>query len=590
MSDDSFTHDVRRFAPETAPGGVDIADAEARYADLFGALLWDGPITAAGRRRLEAAVAAWGLTAERAAQIEASLLAAESARDHFVNEDEDATLEASLEPPPDAGDIAPIAPSEHPGMRALQRRIGALEEHNDELLRENFRLSERNDAFETLVQQLQYALESTMDELDAVRRALAAQRDKPRADTSRPPPPPASSVQRVTGPPAPPSVPYAAGSQHGMPQPMPTQPGYTVGPAPAVSFTHARLTPDVSVQQRHDPAEIHRRVRRAPRDPQLLRALYRSLGRSDDLDRRWCISHALAFLDEANSDERALYDKYASEHLVRPRRAVNDDEWRELLFHPAEDELTGEILSAIAPAVLLGQLTAIRASIAPELIDPALRVDPKQSTLQAVRCIDWAAAFLGLRVPALYACPAHDGMADIVLNPTPCTRLGKRALSRRTHKELAFIAGRHLSWYRPEHLLGNPNRSTRRLEAMFLAALMIGNPGLPLADDIRARVEPIANTIRPLLDATLVEKLQHCFGRFVEYGGRTNLGAWLRGADRTADCTGLFLCNDLWAARSMLAGEDPANADASIDDLICFVTADRYSMLRRRVGIAINSD
>jgi hypothetical protein len=64
----------------------------------------------------------------------------------------------------------------------------------------------------------------------------------------------------------------------------------------------------------------------------------------------------------------------------------------------------------------------------------------------------------------------------------------------------------------------------------------------------------------------------------------------MRGAERTADCAGMLLCNDLWAAHSMLRTTDPAHVEMALDDLICFITADRYTMLRRRIGIAVGEE
>jgi hypothetical protein len=183
--------------------------------------------------------------------------------------------------------------------------------------------------------------------------------------------------------------------------------------------------------------------------------------------------------------------------------------------------------------------------------------------------------------------PDHPSTAEIVLNPTPSTRIGQRALSGRDTRELAFIAGRHLTWYRREHLLGKPQRSTRRLEDMFLAALMIGNPGLPMTPEVKERVEPIAKTIRPLLDAATVQHLHESFSRFVELGGRTNLSRWFRAVERTAACTGLLLCNDLGAAHRMLQLEEPAKDEEMLDDLILFFTSDRCTQLRKRIGIAV---
>lgn len=555
MPDDTFIHDLDHFEPEDAFGGIDIADAETKYAELFADAMADGEIFPEERERLDMASAMLGLDEARVAKIEASQVA--GLADEMTSAPEDEEDERT------ADSIAPLAPADDPAARALQARIAALEQQNDAITRDNFRLSEQVDAFSNLVEQLQFALETTMDDLDVVRRQLAHEREDSQA-----PPPTESLTQRRLD-----SEPMLAPK---LPETM------TGPPEPPEQLVAAKI--------RHNPTDLHRKLRRHPRDASLLRALNASLGRAADVDRRWCIAHALVFLGEADNQQTELFERHRNEGMVRPRRAINDDEWRELLFHPAEDQLTGEILAAIAPAVLLGQITAIRASISPELLDPDTRVEPKTSTLQAVRCVTWAAAFLGLRVPPLHVCPDEMAMMDLVLNPTPCTRLGKQALSGRSSKELAFVAGRHLSWYRREHLLGRPLRSIRRLEDAFLAALMIGNPGLPLGDDIKKRVAPIAQIIRPLLDSDSVETLQHCFARFVEFGGRTNLTQWLRGAERTSDCTGLLLCDDLWAAHAMLSLEDEAHAEVSIDDLICFLTAERCTMLRRRIGIAVGSD
>jgi hypothetical protein len=591
MSDDSFTHDADRFDPAAAPDGVVIADAEARYAELCASMLWNGALTADRRRELAAAARGWGISDARADQIEQALLMAQQVPQHYEVADEDTNdLEKDAAP----HTVAPLAISQDPRLLALQRRIELLEQQNHELERAYDKRTQRITALQGLVEQLQYALESTLDELDRTHRELEKRPRAEAAPTVRgtlsrsepppppPPPPPLESEKRPSA--APPSMvaQRAPSPDHSVAQMR------TGAYDDSASWDHEALVAGGQPARRDNPAELHARLRATPRDAQALRALFRALGRGEDLDRRWCIAHVLVFLGHAEDEERELHDAHARAGLVRPVRAVNDDEWRELLFHPDEDLLIGEILSAIAPAVLLGHVTSIRASIAPEVLEPATRVDPKSSTLQAVRCIAWAADFLGLKLPSLHVCPDFAGTADVVLNPTPCTRLGKLALRDRSTQELAFIAGRHLSWYRREHLLGKPQRSTRRLEDMFLAALMIGNPGLPMTPEIKKRVEPIARAIRPLLDGPAVEKLQHGFSRFVELGGRANLSRWFGSAEKTAACAGLLLANDLHAANAMLELEDRNGAKAALDELIVFFTAGRCSLLRKRIGIAVS--
>jgi golgin subfamily B member 1 len=341
-----------------------------------------------------------------------------------------------------------------------------------------------------------------------------------------------------------------------------------------------------SERLRDDPAEIHRCLRSQPRDADLLHALFGALQRGDDLDRRWCIAHALSYLGEANQQELDLYHAHRAEGLIRPTRAVNEDEWFELLSHPDEDLLTSRILAEIAPTMLLGAIPALRESIAPSLVNPEEKVDLQNSTLQAGRCIGWAARILGIDAPTIYASPSWQGTIDMVLTPRPCSRLGGSMLSGRSNAELAFFAGRHLCWYRREHVLARPRQVRRALDDMFLVGLIIGNPGLPLKASIRDRISPMAAAVRKLLDSAAINRLAGLFRDFVAQGGKTNLNDWVVGVERTAACSGLLLCNDLQAAEAAV-GLDTREPQAVMDELVLFHTAGRCTMLRKRIGVAI---
>jgi hypothetical protein len=132
--------------------------------------------------------------------------------------------------------------------------------------------------------------------------------------------------------------------------------------------------------------------------------------------------------------------------------------------------------------------------------------------------------------------------------------------------------------------------SARGLEDIFLAALSIGNPGLPLSAQVKQLVVPIANAIEPILEPQSIDRLRGHFLRFVEEGGRTNLQRWTTSVDRTCARAGLLLANDLKAAHAVFALEDAGHAGhlaEKIDDLMSFVVSDRYAKLRKQIGIAV---
>jgi hypothetical protein len=336
-----------------------------------------------------------------------------------------------------------------------------------------------------------------------------------------------------------------------------------------------------------DPAELARRVRHDPRDVDSHHALFRLYQKAGDADRQWCVAHVLAYLDAANAEEADFFTKYREAALIRPKASVTQEAWRRLLFHPEEESLVGEIFSVVVSAVLIGRLSAMRRDKQLVKLDPANKQDPATTTVQAVRCFHWASAILGMHAPALYADPDYPGFVEMVPGVPPASRIGAQALAGRSAAELAFLAGRHLANYREEHFMKMLVPSAKGLEDIFVAALSIGNPGLPLSAPVKQLVVPIAKAIEPILESSAVDRLRGHFLRFVEEGGRTNLQRWSTAADRTLARAGLLLSNDLRAAHNILSVEDKAHVGEKMDDLMSFVVSDRYSKLRKQIGIAL---
>ena len=201
MGDDSFTHDEASFEPGEIRGGVAIADGEARYADLVAEVIWAGTITPESRTRLETARQVFGLSLERAAQIEEAQIATTSVQvleEPTLDDTPTTDWQEEDAPPSPESQVSPIAASTDPRIRALQRRIIVVEDENDELAFENRSLKDLAQQLENLVEQLQYALEETLEELHQVKGAQGS-RDHATAPT-------ASMVHAVAPPPAPPEL------------------------------------------------------------------------------------------------------------------------------------------------------------------------------------------------------------------------------------------------------------------------------------------------------------------------------------------------------------------------------------------------
>ena len=338
-----------------------------------------------------------------------------------------------------------------------------------------------------------------------------------------------------------------------------------------------------------DPIELQRRLRHDPRDEAALHTLYRVYEKKKDEDGKWCVAHALVFLGQASPDERAHYNKFRETALVRPKAALTADAWSRLLLHPDEEPLVGEIFAVVAPAVLVGRLSALRRDKQLQKLEAEKKQDPAVSTIQAVRCFAWAAAILGMHPPQLFVYPDYDGTVELVPAMPPATKIGGKSLSGRSAAELAFIAGKHLAQHRAQEFMRALIPGIADLEDIFLAALSIGNPAMPMNDRAKQVVVPIAKAIEPILEPNSIDALRGHFLRFVEEGGRTNLQRWASGVDRTSWRAGLLLANDLKAAQSVFDLEDKERTQERMDDLLSFVSSDRYGKLRKQLGIAVGS-
>jgi hypothetical protein len=338
-----------------------------------------------------------------------------------------------------------------------------------------------------------------------------------------------------------------------------------------------------------DPVELQRRLRHDPRDEHSLHSLYRVYEKKNDADRQWCIAQALVYLKAASSDEKTFWDKHRVVGLIQPKMALTADAWTKLLLHPDQEPVIGDIFAVVTPAVLLGRLSALRRDKQLEKLDAAQKQDPAVSTIQAVRCFAWASAILGMNAPPIFVQPDWEGTCQMVPAMPPAMKLGHLALSGRSAAELAFLAGRQLAFHREHHFVRILIPSVQDIEDVFLAAISIGNPGLPMNERMKTLVVPIAKAIEPILEPAAVDRLRGHFLRFVEEGGRTNLGRWATACDRTATRAGLLLANDLQAAHKIIEVEDKAHIEEKMDDLLTFTTSDRYARLRKQLGIALAS-
>ena len=315
--------------------------------------------------------------------------------------------------------------------------------------------------------------------------------------------------------------------------------------------------------------------------------LHRRAGRTD---RAWLAGSALVELGNADMDQQLFVDQYRLDGPIRPSRSLDDAAWDDLLRAPGADDVVTDVLRAIGATAAATRVDELRQARSLVTLDPARR-QSATSTVSAVRSFYWAAQVLGVEPPDLYVMENVPGGIAAVHAATPTTALGPDVLRGLTTKDLAFLAGRHLTYYRPEHYALICYPTLNDLSALFLGAVKVVLPDLDAPAHLR---DAAARNCKALARSTSEEerrRLVVAVERLQARGGRVDLAVWIRSVELSAQRAGLLLCGDLAVATARLHAETGARAIADLafeekrGDLLAFCVSDKLARARALLGV-----
>jgi len=164
-------------------------------------------------------------------------------------------------------------------------------------------------------------------------------------------------------------------------------------------------------------------------------------------------------------------------------------------------------------------------------------------------------------------------------------------LAGRSVQELAFLAGRHLTYYRAGHypLVFFPTLAD--LSALVLASVRLVVPGITVPPPAEGGSR-VGDVLGERLAPEAKDRLAATVSKLNARGGRLDLLAWIRSIELTASRAGLLLAGDLRTAMRLTKDERRAIADLSPEtkrgDILGFCASEAYGQLRERMGIASN--
>jgi tetratricopeptide (TPR) repeat protein len=306
-------------------------------------------------------------------------------------------------------------------------------------------------------------------------------------------------------------------------------------------------------------------------------------------DGAWCLCQALTVLNLSEADEERFYRRMRAETAAPAQSVLQDEDWQALI-HADINPLLTHLFAVIEPAIV-----AVRA---PELkglgVDPTTAIDVGQTPLPMPQTLFYAAGVLGLELPNAYVIPDDPGGLSFLIARPRGIGLGRVAMSSKVPPQAAaFIAARHLTYFRPGFYVRQVLASGSGLRSWLFAAIKLISPQFPIAPDIEGSVMEAYHSLDKNLKAVGRDELTRVVSTLLREGTALDLKRWVAGVDQTADRVGFAIAHDLDTAAQVIRASDE-NATSvpnqeRLKSLAVFSVSPNYLGLRRRLGIAVDS-
>jgi hypothetical protein len=317
---------------------------------------------------------------------------------------------------------------------------------------------------------------------------------------------------------------------------------------------------------------------------QSLRKIYTSGKKPDE---SWCVCQALRCLKMADVDEEKFFKKYRLARLPKMKQPITDDLWRELIAHPSQDSMLTAIFATLQPVVVQTQGQKLSAFGVSE----QHRIDPGTDSGAMARMLAYVGETTATNLPPIYHCPSDPGGLSFLFSAPPAVGIGEGAKAGGPQQALAFVAARHLSYFRQGHFMRQLVPTGTGLRAWLIGAIRGVAPRFPAPANMETQVKECTDAIGRQLVGPQRDALRSMTQKLLDAAPELDMKAWMTGMDLTADRVGFVLSNDLKIANAVIEAspEDAASVGRKdrLRELLAYSISEEYLELRKRTGIAL---
>ncbi|HEX4337885.1 MAG TPA: tetratricopeptide repeat protein [Polyangiaceae bacterium] len=317
----------------------------------------------------------------------------------------------------------------------------------------------------------------------------------------------------------------------------------------------------------------------------LLRKLYTDVKRADAA---WCLCQALYVLKLAEPDEERFFRRMRSEDPAYAQEVMSADDWLELVFHADADALLTSLFALIEPAIVgsRGQ------SFSTLGYDPAFAVDAAEHPYPVSQTLHYAAGVMGVSLPLIFEAPHDSSGLGFLHAEQPSIVLGSAALmANASPQALAFVAARHLAYFRPGFYVRQLVQSGTGLRSWLFAAIKMNVPLFPVTPDLEGPVREAMLALERRLSPQIRDHLARVVSKLIQSGAALDLKRWVQGVDLTADRVGFVVSHDLETSVEIVRASDESSSALSpqsrLKDLVLYAISEQYFKLRERLRVGV---
>jgi hypothetical protein len=225
--------------------------------------------------------------------------------------------------------------------------------------------------------------------------------------------------------------------------------------------------------------------------------------------------------------------------------------------------------------------------------DPRYAVDLSLHPYPVSQTLYYVQGVLGLPAPAVFQNPNDPSGLGFLHATTPAIVLGRAAFeSVVPNQSLAFVAGRHMTYFRPGFYVRHLVPTGTGLKGWLFAAIKLCVPQFPVAPDLVGQVQDAMAAMTQDFQGVERERLASVVSKLLQSGGAIDLKKWVAGIDLTADRAGFLLAHDLGVATEVMrATEDAASVPSKerMKEIVLFGVSESYFAIREKLGIMVDS-